>query len=70
MTTAISVEFIERLTAISNWVAGGHINRHASLAVVLEDLATDIWLKAQELGETTWKEAEGLEESGSTEAKI
>lgn len=56
----ISVELIRRLTWINYQIINNELKHPARLALLLEDLATDAWNQARELGEATWLEAEGI----------
>ncbi len=59
----ISVELIHRFTKIGNQIINDEIKHPARFALLLEDLATDVWNQARELGEATWLEAEGISPS-------
>lgn len=59
----ISLELINQLTWINNKILSGELQHPGRFALYLEDLATDAWNEARELGETTWNEAEDLQPS-------
>lgn len=59
----ISLELIRQLTQINNKILAGELRHPERLALCLEDLATDAWNEARELGETTWADAEDLQPS-------
>lgn len=59
----ISNQLIEGLTAINNVIWTGQLTHPARFALLLEDLATDAWNEAKQLGEATWAEAEDLQPS-------
>lgn len=63
MNSLISIDLISRLTWINNAIIDGELRHPARFALFLEDLATDAWNEARELGEATWDEAEGLQPS-------
>lgn len=59
----LSLNLISRLTSINDKVISGELRHPGHFALVLEELATDAWDEAKELGHTTWSDAEDLQPS-------
>ena len=59
----ISLELINRLTSMNDKILTGELQHPGRFALALEELATDAWNEARELGETTWSDAENLQPS-------
>lgn len=56
----ISLELMTGIIALNNKIVAGEVRHPARLALLLEELATDAWNQAKELGAASWEDAEDL----------
>lgn len=61
--TLISSKLMDGLLAINHRIVLSQITHPVTLALVLEELATDAWEEARLMGFPTWEEAEDLQPS-------
>lgn len=59
--TPISEDLIDSLVELNNKIINNVVTHPASLAILLEEIATDAWLEAEMLGAVTWQEAENIQ---------
>lgn len=60
MNNLISLDLVQGIVALNNKLIANEIKHPARLALFLEELATDAWNEAKELGASTWEDAEDL----------
>lgn len=56
----ISLELIQSVVELNNKILTKTVVHPATLALLLEEIATDAWNEASELGTVTWQEAEDI----------
>ncbi len=57
----ISLNLIQSIVSLNNKVLSESINHPGALALALEEIATDAWNEAKELGIPTWQEVEDVQ---------
>ncbi len=58
---SISLELIQSVVELNKKIINKTIVHPATLALALEEIATDAWNQAKELGAVTWQEAEDIQ---------
>lgn len=58
---SISLELVQSLVDLNNKVLNKTIVHPAKLALALEEIATDAWNQAKELGMPTWTNVEDIQ---------
>lgn len=61
MNSLISVDLLQAVAILNNKILARTISHPAKLALALEEIATDAWNEAKELGGLTWQEAEDMQ---------
>lgn len=56
----ISKELLHNVIALNTKLIAGEIGHPARLALYLEQMASEAWSEAEELGAATWEDAEDL----------
>ncbi|AFY34880.1 hypothetical protein [Calothrix sp. PCC 7507] len=60
MNNLISTELLHKVIALNNKLLAGEVRHPARLALFLEEIATDAWNEAKDLGAASWEDAEDL----------
>lgn len=60
MSNLISLELVQGIVALNSKIIANEVKHPARLALLLEELATDAWNEARELGAASWEDAEDL----------